>query len=573
VEQLEQRIEVIRDDMEMLDVEELKEHVRGAHMTPKSRLSIIYQNLSIAPNEAAPGYLDDFTVEITSTIMQALPYISRLNSLLEVWFVRLLVLRKVPIFLQQLEDTELAIESARSAIEEGRRPRVARGSDITRDAFTTMKLILQDRVIQLAQQLDAILDALEGQNDRIPDEWIDKMEAAQEDYENWVVQAERQVYENEWMARENHQSTKSLEGSFEDVTEADAKDHEAESIEVPEKVVEEMDLQACHTLPSSLVSEETPLIPPQDPVRLSRPIAMSDTLVLNDLISNRHTIDPSNTREASPNVGPAGFLLAPAAKEFGLLIGGGNKGDGTVVANEEQEGGSKSVITEDSKAAETSGLEPPMDAYSDAIVQLSVTDKKTVANNREPFIKYETANVESRPEGTRSPVHRPAPLDLSQLTISSLSSDTSAPHSATSGSYSEMSSPEILDAAKVQFFKTPTDEISPYWASKDSPSMVSRQSSQRTQTSIHTVRGKDSSTDLARNIRQRSRSSTLTGLTSTNSSSGISKHPISEDDWDIKRSYSQLKRASTTSIEVLPRSEVCISPLRGCHETKFILVA
>ena len=196
VQQYEERIEVIRDDMETLDLEELKDHVRDAHLSSRSSRSSLYGGLE---NLALVNYnhLDDFTAIVTATIMHALPYISRLDSLLTTWSVRFVVLRKTPGFLRRLGDAQRAMDSAWEVIRKDE-------SDITRNGFSTMRSIVGNQIFELGQRLDSMLDNLEGRRDTVPERWIDCMESIEADFGSWVVESERQVLENEWKAEKRH---------------------------------------------------------------------------------------------------------------------------------------------------------------------------------------------------------------------------------------------------------------------------------------------------------------------------------------------------------------------------------
>ena len=187
VAQIERRIEAIRDEREALDVESLKRHARGAHLMPE-----------LSPTgDSAMSYrhLDDLTAVVTATIIQALPFWYRLDRLLDLWAVRTFVLRLVPEFFKQLRDARAALASAWEA-SEGERM-----EQMTRHTFEVMRGVLQERISKLGKTLDTMLDALEGRDDRIPDQWIDDMENAQREYEFWAGQAERQVAANELQHR------------------------------------------------------------------------------------------------------------------------------------------------------------------------------------------------------------------------------------------------------------------------------------------------------------------------------------------------------------------------------------
>lgn len=209
VEEYEERIEVIADGMEALDVEELKSHVLEAHLPSRSRSASISHEREASLEKAGHNHLDDFTAVITATILQALPYVARLNILLHTWSVRIVVLRQVPGFLRALEDASTAVTSGFSTISASGSSTPVYGTGISRDAFDVMQPILEDRLTAAGQRLDRMLDALEGREDTVPKQWIDDMEVLEGDYSNWVVEAEKKVLDNELRQyRDDHLESK-----------------------------------------------------------------------------------------------------------------------------------------------------------------------------------------------------------------------------------------------------------------------------------------------------------------------------------------------------------------------------
>ena len=152
--------------------------------------------------------LDDFTAVVTATVLQSLPYLSKLNALLNTWSIRLAILREVPIFLSELEDATIAMKSAWHVIgSRGNISQQAKGSkdlvvneNITRDAFETMRGVLGDKVARLGRRLDWMLDTLEGREETLPDTWIDRIEDLESNFGQWYVEAEKRVLENELLA-------------------------------------------------------------------------------------------------------------------------------------------------------------------------------------------------------------------------------------------------------------------------------------------------------------------------------------------------------------------------------------
>ena len=195
VEGLEERIEAIHQGMDNLEVEELKDHVRLAHSSSRQGSRNEFHSL-----QTNCAHLDDFTALITATIMNALPYLYRIESLLSLWSIRLTLLRRIPGWLQGLDDTESSLGVGWQSLGRRKGNEPWANSDISREAYKIMKSVLEDKVVNLGQKTDAMLDLLEGGDDVLPDEWIDRMDSVEEDYRLWVLEAERVVHQNEWEA-------------------------------------------------------------------------------------------------------------------------------------------------------------------------------------------------------------------------------------------------------------------------------------------------------------------------------------------------------------------------------------
>ncbi len=116
---------------------------------------------------------------------------------MDVWSIRLSVLRKVPPLLLALEDAEIALRSGWNTINN---PGSQNEEDaaLSRETFGIMRKVLQDKVTTLGQDLDYLLDALEGREDTLPESWLDRMEEIEQDYGEWVVAGDRKVREGEW---------------------------------------------------------------------------------------------------------------------------------------------------------------------------------------------------------------------------------------------------------------------------------------------------------------------------------------------------------------------------------------
>ena len=504
--ELEERIEDIRDEMDALDVEELKEHVRGAHLIPESRPTSSYGGEAHSIHDMGYKHLDDFTVVVTATILQALPYIPRLNKLLDVWSVRFLVLRQVPEFLALLDDAKVAVNSAWSAIG-GHTV-----SDLTRDALETMRTILQERVADLGERLDSMLDSLEGYQDRLPDHWIDSMESVQEDYENWVVEAKARVEQNELLAFK-------------------------ESSEIALMGTQKRE-------PKTASSQDITSAPPQARTYNAmeglslRPAPVSEILSTVD----RHGDSPEH---------PLGLHHEESSLEPDPPNGKGSvSGPRQTMASTSEDTGSHDPSIGENDFFGQGGADQArqVDTFDGALGDINQLPKNKSASNGE---------VEPKPSTTR----KPARLDLSteRDVVPQEHSSTSEATSATSSAFSDMSSPQIFDAESIQFFKTPMEEKFPPWITKDmsADDMLSRHSSQRTNRSINTIKGHNRAVSAVEPL-SRSRASSYLSDRTFNEQKENDIIELEEDEYQRMLNHPNfgLKRASTTSIDSLPRSEV-----------------
>ncbi|KAJ6088472.1 hypothetical protein N7486_009733 [Penicillium sp. IBT 16267x] len=206
----EKRIEEIRDGMDSLDVDELKEHVLNAHIPSRSRPSSSTSTVSVPP-PLSYVQLSDFTAIVTATILRALPYLARLNHLLTIWEVRLLVLRHIPGLLRELRSTRLFLNTSSSSIHS------SNSSEDVEARFSSSYLRdqhvqLESAVIAVGKRMDRALDALEDRNDSLPEQWIDDLESIESDFAAWVVETERYKLRTEWLrAKDQSKAAESSE--------------------------------------------------------------------------------------------------------------------------------------------------------------------------------------------------------------------------------------------------------------------------------------------------------------------------------------------------------------------------
>jgi hypothetical protein len=228
------RVIAIANEMDDLNVEDIKRQVLETHFSSRSRPS---SSASNATTTLLSSYtrMDDFTAIVTATVLKALPNLSRLMRLMDTWSVRLNVLRKVPRLLGRLQEGEAALKSGWAAIHipaqtHARNTRDGHASEhieeefLTWETFQIMRDVLQNQVTKLGQDLDYMLDTLEGREDTLPEIWLDRMEAIEHDYGEWVVAADRKVREGEWAklvkARKEREEAERLKREEEEAAEA-----------------------------------------------------------------------------------------------------------------------------------------------------------------------------------------------------------------------------------------------------------------------------------------------------------------------------------------------------------------
>ncbi|KAL9581184.1 MAG: hypothetical protein Q9212_004048 [Teloschistes hypoglaucus] len=189
------RIEDIRDDMLALELDQLKIHIRNVHL-----LSTSNRQFGAEPNSFTEAYgnstlLDDFTAIVTTTILQALPVISRLEALMGVWDARLAVLRTVPAFTDALAHAQREMAAAWKVLEddmESQNPEHTTG-----DGGQILKAELESRIRELGQLLDYMLDWLEGRPDTLPDKWVNDLERLEGDFCDWAVEVEKRAIDRQ----------------------------------------------------------------------------------------------------------------------------------------------------------------------------------------------------------------------------------------------------------------------------------------------------------------------------------------------------------------------------------------
>ena len=584
VQAYERRIEAIRDEMEKLDVEELKDHVRGAYLLSRTRPQSDFGVENSDSVASVRSHLDDFTAIITVTIMQALPYIFRLNALLDLWTTRLTVLRYVPGWSIRIEDSKVAMEAAWTAIGRDKDATAWVPSDLSRKAFDTMKSILVEMITELGQRTDVMLDLLEGGVDHLPDIWIDRLEQLEEDYKGWAVDAERIMLDNEWKqnqaqckssvpseARENSISTLSAELS--PLTETGTTTKFDRGTEAYNEVLAE----TTHPLDSGLIADDAgSKNKNESDLRNLTPETVEQTIAL-DSISHQQLTAISNEKSLPEDHISKGLATVPYPESTSIPAMNSALRE-TRKSSEESLNEKKSVElpipqpnylpstlvnNEDFPNHHTKNLEESseIDYFS-----LMRTENSEPESTIEPTL-IASHHLASKPSANMLLVHRPTPFDLKRETFvydSNFSSELSYPGSASSGNFSNMSSPEILSASRVEYFGTPTEIKTPIWAASREPlnraDTMSRHSSQSTEIVQVTKKAADVPSKSASPLHARSRASSFLPELNVNNESDlvttVQAQPTVTSDSESDRPAPILKRASTTSIEVLPKREV-----------------
>ncbi|AEO56236.1 hypothetical protein MYCTH_2300938 [Thermothelomyces thermophilus ATCC 42464] len=198
VARYEKRIDEIAQGLEELNIEEIKSQVLNNHILPLSRPGTpVIDSGRSAMSLSSITRLGDLTALVTATTLQALPELSRLTKLMNAWSLRLLVLRKIPVFLASVSDAEAALQSGWNALGPDRR--IQSGSTGAPSAVSplddleVMKSVIGQKVAKAGRDLDAMLDILEGQPDTLPEDWIDRVDTLEHGYGEWTVACDRKM--------------------------------------------------------------------------------------------------------------------------------------------------------------------------------------------------------------------------------------------------------------------------------------------------------------------------------------------------------------------------------------------
>lgn len=206
VERYESRISQINQAMDRLDLEEIKGHVISDHILPLSRPGT---PMNMDPRQsmlsALSSYhkMEDISVLITAIVIRTLPNLAKLSRQLQLWHMRIIVLRHVNPFLQAIQEVEALLGENWEAISQShwemeqpsRKAIVLPARTLTDKDFDTRKHSLALKVAEPGRTLDYMLDCLEGAPDTLPDDWLNRLEDVEQGFGEWVSACERMMAE------------------------------------------------------------------------------------------------------------------------------------------------------------------------------------------------------------------------------------------------------------------------------------------------------------------------------------------------------------------------------------------
>ena len=534
VQECEDRIEAIRDDMETLEIEELKEHVRITHHLPSRRPSIYDHHES--NDLTGHGHMDDFTAIVTATIMQTLPHLARLHSLLSTWSTRLSVLRQVPGFLDCQEKAQTALEAAWEVVRPLKMEALGM-TGVNRNTFSTIRNVLEKRVSELGQRLDCMLDALEGREDTLPELWIDNMEAIEIEFGTWVVETERQILDTELRLVTSRNKIRATTGGSDTSSSSHvAAKNDHDSLKSPSS--EAVSYKELYENDRRDVS-----VTPHRPSEYTR---------IEDRAQDEETLPSRNSSESLLG----GVLPSIPLDSYQLR----SDGIGELPSRLE-----RGVVSQSGSSAD---LDMSQASY---FPKFSTEGQHSEGSDHGSFEAYtreavqKPSNVDMDVVTRGRSVSRPTPLILKQPrdsmtsnAASEFSSDVSFPGSSTSDYFSDMSSPEIQQAARAEYFGAPIEVTTPSLSQRDpiSPTdTISRHSSQRTERGSRRSMSMDFlSGGITSPTSQRSRASTFIPESTIPENGGLADPWFTSDSSSIF--HQRGRSASMQSLSFIPRNEV-----------------
>ena len=523
VQMYEDRIEVIKKEMDTLELEDLKDFVRAAHSLTGSK----HQSRFINSSNGAEVYnsVDEFTAIITTTIVQVLPTISALNILISLWSSRLFVLRQVPQFVELLAETQRSLANAWTTLGIIDLELASKEPAVVKETLHAEKSVIENRIFELGRRLDIMLDTLEDREDTVPEEWIDEMEQIEGDFVIWIAEMERRLVEIDLKTypenepQMNHASTqeKHFEGLRRDSTGSsqhedkrngnrDQESKESVNTEIPsafdafgpkghtlsgkdgQEEVQNNESSAAETSsPVTHGDNNLPLIErfpkPRslDNHRHSRTYSQEADYVAQDMslklkrpnkpnqISNfpkpkYDILQRGDTAQDSPTLGMTGEIsrtyFGPHSKANRI------ENDGAV------QGELGSPLKQNSEVQSTLDATYParISPIPESQIEVSISQSPTSYFPHMSPSSGDNLKISQQIHKSTSQSHgpRPAPLVFEKSHLkhesresSETSSDNSQPGSGTSDYFSNMSSPEIQQASMAEYYENPVEVTTP----------------------------------------------------------------------------------------------------------------
>lgn len=183
-----EKLEDIKDGLESLEMDDLKDHVLTAHATNSPPPTVRTTGAGV---RGSYGRMRDFTALITATVIQALPDLARLNAMIDSWDVRIAILRDLPLLLDTIATTK---ETLKKAVASCHNPNLS--ADLTQNDVKRINGALGAQLKSLGRSIDKMLNLLEGQEDALPQSWIDQLEGMELEYATWKEEAARLAERN-----------------------------------------------------------------------------------------------------------------------------------------------------------------------------------------------------------------------------------------------------------------------------------------------------------------------------------------------------------------------------------------
>ncbi|KAF2272945.1 uncharacterized protein EI97DRAFT_461557 [Westerdykella ornata] len=190
VEAHEARLDEISEELQTLEYDDLKEHLRDIYGPNRSRPP----SAGYGAGQSRYVPLDDFSMLITQTLVASLPHYVQLQERLNTWTARLTILREVPRYVNGLQTIQKAMALGWDALQPPK-DTSDRAFAKWEEAVNTIYGVLQDKISDLGRCLDGMLDALEGRDDCLPDKWIDDFESVEGDFKRWVAESRKRLIE------------------------------------------------------------------------------------------------------------------------------------------------------------------------------------------------------------------------------------------------------------------------------------------------------------------------------------------------------------------------------------------